>query len=257
MNIIFHDSYYRVYDRDPAAAPGRMEPVMRELKKHPHYMFITPDAATEEDPQEAHSILHIQTIRRSPSSTRLRSSLQAARSRRLNGPWAGEPSFGCIRPPGHHASSDSCWGFCFFNNMAVSLLRLKAEGKISSAFILDFDLHYGDGNVHILDGVKNFTILNPDARNERDYLREVSSVLDSAGDYDIIAASAGFDEYVKDWGGKLSTQAYQDIGAMMKEFRRNTARETVCAPRRRVSLCGPGAQHPRLLRRLPLNREQA
>ncbi|HWR89481.1 MAG TPA: hypothetical protein VN260_04440 [Dissulfurispiraceae bacterium] len=218
MNIIFHDSYYRVYDRDPAAAPGRMEPVMRELKKHPHYTFITPEAATEEDLKRAHSVLHIQTIRRSPLIYEIAVLAAGGAIEAAERAWAGEPSFGCIRPPGHHASSDSCWGFCFFNNMAVSLLRLKAEGKISSAFILDFDLHYGDGNVHILDGVKNFTILNPDARNERDYLREVSSVLDSAGDYDIIAASAGFDEYVKDWGGKLSTQAYQDIGAMMKEF---------------------------------------
>ena len=31
-------------------------------------------------------------------------------------------------------------------------------------------------------------------------------------------ASAGFDEYVDDWGGKLTTGAYGEIGAMMKEF---------------------------------------
>jgi acetoin utilization deacetylase AcuC-like enzyme len=59
------------------------------------------------------------------------------------------PAFGAIRPPGHHASSDSCWGFCYFNNMAVALLTLKDEGLIETATILDFDLHYGDGNVNI------------------------------------------------------------------------------------------------------------
>jgi acetoin utilization deacetylase AcuC-like enzyme len=102
--------------------------------------------------------------------------------------------------------------------MAVSLLKLHADGKITSAFVLDFDLHRGDGNINILSGKEGFKILNPAGRNERDYLLEITSVLDEAEEYDIIAASAGFDEYVKDWGGKLSTQAYREIGAIMKEF---------------------------------------
>ena len=42
-------------------------------------------------------------------------------------------------------------GFCYFNNMAVALLTLKDEGLIETATILDIDLHYGDGNVNILD----------------------------------------------------------------------------------------------------------
>ena len=46
---------------------------------------------------------------------------------------AGEPAFGLIRPPGHHASSDHCWGFCFFNNIAVALAKLRAEKKIAKA----------------------------------------------------------------------------------------------------------------------------
>jgi acetoin utilization deacetylase AcuC-like enzyme len=102
--------------------------------------------------------------------------------------------------------------------MAVSLLRLKADGKIRTAFVLDFDLHYGDGNVNILGDREGFTILNPEGRQEKEYLREIAAAFEKAGDYDIVAASAGFDEYVKDWGGKLSTLAYREIGAMMKDF---------------------------------------
>ena len=34
----------------------------------------------------------------------------------------------------------------------------------------------------------------------------------------MIVASAGFDEYVKDWGGKLSTNAYNMIGRLMRDF---------------------------------------
>lgn len=39
--------------------------------------------------------------------------------------------------PKDHASSDSCWEFCYFNNMATALLSFKHEGRIGTASILD------------------------------------------------------------------------------------------------------------------------
>ena len=218
MDIIFHEDFYQEYDDDPAAAPGRMEPIIRELRKHTHYRFITPVPADEEDLLRAHSASHIASIRKLAVIYDMAILAAGGAIMTAELAFAGEPSFGCIRPPGHHASVDSCWGFCFFNNMAVSLLRLKAEGKISSAFILDFDLHRGDGNINILGRQNGFKILNPGSLTETDYLREIESILEKTGDCDIVAASAGFDEYVKDWGGKLSTLAYREIGRMMKEF---------------------------------------
>jgi acetoin utilization deacetylase AcuC-like enzyme len=218
MNIIFHQAFYDVYDSDPAAAPGRMEPIIEELEKYPHYKFITPDPADGEDLLRAHSPEHVESIRRSPVIYNMGILAAGGAIKAAELAFDGNPSFGCIRPPGHHASSDSCWGFCFFNNMAVSLLKLKEDGKIKSAFVLDFDLHQGDGNINILSSRDGFKILNPPGTNEKEYLLEIKTVLEGAGDYDIIAASAGFDEYVKDWGGKLSTRAYQEIGTMMKAF---------------------------------------
>ena len=218
MNIIFHEKFYETYDSDPAAAPGRMEPIMRELKKYPHYKFIAPPPAEPKDILRAHSARHIENIKRDDIvyTMALLSAGGAIKAAELA--CAGEPTFACIRPPGHHASRDSCWGFCFLNNMAVSLLKLEAEEKIKSAFILDFDLHTGDGNINILGRKEEFVILNPVSHDEEDYLEEISCALNKAGDCDIIAASAGFDEYIKDWGHKLSTDAFQAIGKMMKDF---------------------------------------
>lgn len=233
MNIIFHEAFYGVYATDPAAAPGRMEPIIRELKKYPHYKFIIPEPARQEDLQRAHSAEHIESIRQSPGIYDMAVLAAGSAIKSVELAWAGEPSFGCIRPPGHHASRSSCWGFCFFNNIAVSLLKLRDEGKIASAFILDFDLHEGDGNINILGSEKGFNILNPTSRNEKEYLQEIASAFDRAGDFDIIAASAGFDEYVKDWGGKLSTGGYQEIGEMMREFS-----EKYCKGRRYALLEG-------------------
>jgi len=111
-------------------------------------------------------------------------------------------TFGAIRPPGHHASHDSCWGFCYFNNMAVALLTLKEEGLIETATILDFDLHYGDGNVNILDHRSWVTICNPTSSTRDNYLKEVEIFI-KAHPADIIGISAGFDHHLDDWGGLL------------------------------------------------------
>ena len=73
----------------------------------------------------------------------------------------GEPTFACIRPSGHHASPASCWGFCYFNNMGIALLKLSSEGKIKGAFILDFDAHTGDGTINVLSEYPEIKILNP------------------------------------------------------------------------------------------------
>ncbi|KXB08395.1 acetylpolyamine aminohydrolase [candidate division MSBL1 archaeon SCGC-AAA382M17] len=129
-----------------------------------------------------------------------------------------EPSFGLIRPPGHHAPPNSSWGFCYFNNMAIALEKLKEEGKIEGAYILDFDLHTGDGNINALGGNQKMEILNPRLEDREAYLEEISNNLEEADQYDIIGVSAGFDEHVDDWGGKLTTSDYREIGYMVKKF---------------------------------------
>src|SRR4030042_5263759 len=94
--------------------------------------------------------------------------------------YMGNPSFAVIRPPGHHASADSSWGFCYFNNISISLLRLYNDGKIKSAFVLDFDLHTGDGNINILKGRSDgfrVSILNPMAHERDEYIREVEEYM--------------------------------------------------------------------------------
>ena len=221
MNIIFDKKFYETYDFDPAAAPGRMEPIIQELERHSHYRFVAPEPAQKEDILRAHSQRYLDEIRAQPIIYDMALLAAGGAITAAERAYDGEPTFASIRPPGHHASHDSCWGFCFFNNIAVSLLKLKADGKINTAFILDFDLHTGDGNINILGNKKGFTILNPRSTTEGEYLQEVAGVLSSAGDVDIIVASAGFDEYIRDWGQKLSTDAYQEIGILMKDFSEN------------------------------------
>lgn len=219
MDVYFHENFYEVYAPDPAAAAGRMEAIVEAIA--PHVDFQTISAASHADLLAAHTAGHIERIRRQGryeiAALAAGGAIQAA----IAGMQA--PSFALIRPPGHHASADSCWGFCFFNNMAVSLLHLYARGLIERAFVLDFDLHTGDGNVNIL-GLKRWVeILNPDAYDRSAYLRQVESALLGV-DADVIAVSAGFDHHVRDWGGLLATDDYRTMGAWVAEAaRRNRA----------------------------------
>jgi len=218
MRIVFHPLMLQTYDSTPAGAPRRLESAVDILSKHPEYEFIEPDPATEEQILRAHSRRLMEGVQRNERLSKV--ATLAAGGAILAGEIAvkGEPVFALIRPPGHHASEDSNWGFCYYCNIAVSLLDLSAKGLIDSAFILDFDLHGGDGNINILGDDKRFTICNPNGNGDTEYLSEVKRALDNAPDVDIIVASAGFDEYEDDWGSNLSTDAFRKIGHLMYEF---------------------------------------
>jgi acetoin utilization deacetylase AcuC-like enzyme len=60
---------------------------------------------------------------------------------------AGEASLGfcAMRPSGHHAESDRAMGFCLFNNVAVAAEFAIRELGARRVFILDWDVHHGNG----------------------------------------------------------------------------------------------------------------
>lgn len=49
----------------------------------------------------------------------------------------------------HHAFPDHGEGFCMLNDVAVALKKMRAEGKIKKAMIVDCDLHQGNGTASI------------------------------------------------------------------------------------------------------------
>ncbi|VDM21273.1 unnamed protein product [Wuchereria bancrofti] len=66
--------------------------------------------------------------------------LQVAESRLRNG-------FACIRPPGHHAEYNQAMGFCFLNNVAITVkyLQQRCAEQCSRIAIIDWDVHHGNG----------------------------------------------------------------------------------------------------------------
>ncbi len=179
--------------------------------------FVTPPAATREDILRVHTPEHIRSVER--EGVYDNAALAAGGAIMSAQIGLTEPCFGLIRPPGHHASASSAWGFCYFNNMAIALEKLKSQQKINKAFILDFDLHFGDGNVNILDGKGYVTILNPGSENRNDYLKTVEAAL-ATTEADMVAVSAGFDHHEEDWGGLLKTEDYSLMGRLVLETAR-------------------------------------
>ncbi len=55
-------------------------------------------------------------------------------------------SYARCRPPGHHAGSDMCGGYCYLNNAALAADILSQGGKVA---VLDIDIHHGNGTQQI------------------------------------------------------------------------------------------------------------
>lgn len=55
-------------------------------------------------------------------------------------------AYSLVRPPGHHAGTDSFGGYCYFNSSAIAAHYLTRHGRVA---ILDLDYHHGNGQEQI------------------------------------------------------------------------------------------------------------
>lgn len=155
-------------------------------------------------------------------------------------------SFVIARPPGHHAERTSAMGFCFFNTIAVVAEYLREQPGCERVFILDWDVHHGNGTQHLFErredvfyaSIHRFPFYpGTGAANERgigrgegttlnvpmdagardqDWLKEFELHVPAAIENfrpDAILVSAGFDAHRNDplGGMRLSSDAYRKM----------------------------------------------
>lgn len=230
--VIFHEDYYKDYTSDPAADSGRMEAIVEELND---FDFIKPEPAIDTDVLLVHSDLHLSRVKGSHGQI-YSMALLAAGGAILAGEYTWEhrePMFALIRPPGHHASPEGFWGFCYFNNIAITVKKLINDNKIRKAAIIDFDLHFGDGTDNTFSSSPETSYYHVKGGTRTEFIQNVKDYCNYLSDIDLIGVSAGFDRHEDDWGGLLTTEDYKIIGEVIKEFS-----EDQCSGRRFAVLEG-------------------
>jgi len=125
----------------------------------------------------------------------------------------------------HHAFPDHAEGFCYVNDVAVAIRRLKADGLIRRAAVVDCDVHQGNGTAFIFQAepsVFTFSIHQennyppkqrsdldiglPDGVDDQGYLAELERHLPAVLDRsrpDLVVYLAGADPYREDLLGGL------------------------------------------------------
>lgn len=127
----------------------------------------------------------------------------------------------------HHALADTGAGYCVFNDLAITALRLIGEAAVSRVAIVDVDVHQGDGtaaltaghpgiNTYSIHAEKNFPVRKarstvdvalPDATGDDTYCEMLEDTLArflDAARPDLILYQAGVDPFAGDRLGRLS-----------------------------------------------------
>ena len=59
-------------------------------------------------------------------------------------------AFVAVRPPGHHAETQTAMGFCLFGNIALGVKHALDFHGLKRVAVIDFDVHHGNGSQEIL-----------------------------------------------------------------------------------------------------------
>lgn len=218
MKVVFDRRFLDCYCSDPAASSHRLNHALELLEKH--YPFTGSEPAETADILLVHRDSHLKRVRMNSQAYEMALLSAGAAIRAAEFAVKSEPAFALCRPPGHHASPDGFWGFCYFNNIAIAVQRLLKKKAIKSAFIVDFDLHFGDGTDNHFNNRTAVSYYHGNGRNAKEFLLNLKKRLIYAGG-DLLAVSAGFDRHCEDWGKMLSTEDYHEMGRLLGNFARD------------------------------------
>ncbi|KAF9129084.1 hypothetical protein BGW39_004483 [Mortierella sp. 14UC] len=134
--------------------------------------------------------------------------------------------YALVRPPGHHAQSDLCGGYCFLNNVGIAAQWLidrpelrRKDGKPKKVAIIDIDFHQGEG-----EGLGfNINVPLPRSTSDDEYVEALEKLIQEhviPFDSDYIIVSLGVDTFKDDpiAGFLVTSEAYPRIGNAIRKI---------------------------------------
>ena len=165
LPIIYHENYDIPVPKAHSFVGAKFSDLFNHLqKKYSHNLdVLEPFPAQLNNLKESHDVDYINKVAKDeltkdylklinlPWSTRLRDrSYLETEGTYLTAKTALDRGLACHVGGGtHHAHYDHGFGFCVFNDLAYTAIRLIKEKLVKQVLILDLDVHQGDGTIDI------------------------------------------------------------------------------------------------------------
>ncbi|KAJ6655297.1 hypothetical protein lerEdw1_005489 [Lerista edwardsae] len=170
--------HYNMWDSQHPELPQRVSRIFQrhgELRLTERCCRLPARLASEEELRMCHSLLYVETVK---STATMKPRDLHRQGDQYNSIYICASSYECarlavgstfsavqavlsgevqnavaiVRPPGHHAESDTACGFCFFNSVALAArYAQRLAGRPMKVMILDWDVHHGNGTQHMFE----------------------------------------------------------------------------------------------------------
>ncbi|HOK56541.1 MAG TPA: histone deacetylase family protein [bacterium] len=231
IKFVYSEEFLKYREISHPDSPERVESIVNYLQKKGNFRFVEPNPCMEEDLYLVHTPEMVKKVKENdffdpdcpniPNIFYYACLSAGAAIRASEIALSGEIGFSLGRPPGHHAGKNNIGGFCYFNNIAISVKKLLLENyKVA---VLDIDGHHGNGTEEILKNEKDVIFVSihqypaypgtgkysfencynfpiPPYTSSKKYMEKFDRCLEIIKDFspDIIGVSCGFDAFKED-----------------------------------------------------------
>jgi len=224
--IIYHEDYNK-YDLgiDHPLIGDKPKNTMAFLKEKSvlsQFQVFTPKKATEADLLRAHDpsyVAHVKQLSEiggwlSEDTPAPKGILEVASLATGGSMCAGEKLFEgfeiTVNPLGgfHHASKGHSSGFCFFNDIAITIEYLRQKYKMKRFMIIDLDVHHGNGTQDIY--IDDKTVVNLSFHQDGRTLYPGTGSVETIGREDTVGYTVNL-PFPPGTGGSSYLKAFEEI----------------------------------------------